>query len=110
MSDNTFGICHKIICILDCSDPDCICITRCVIYNLLSLCRSLRYNLICLRISLLHDLMLADKLCRLYLRFFNHRIRLCLCIRKNRISVCDNLLITFNLVRSFQTKFSQKLF
>ena len=109
MSDNAFCIRKKIICILDRTNTDCICIHCCVIKNLLCLCCCLSYDLICLSICLLHDLMLTDKLCCLNLCFLDHCICFCLCISKNRISVRNNLLITFDLIRCLHTKFAKQL-
>ena len=106
MSNNVLSIRKKVIRILNCSHTDCICIRSSIVNNLLRLCSSLCYNLVCLCICLLHNLMFTYKFCCLYLCFFDHSISFRLCICQNRISISDNLLITFDLVWRFHTKLS----
>ena len=108
MSDNTFCVSKKIICILYCSDSDRIGITGRIVYDLLCLCSRLRHDLIGLRICLLHNLVLADQFCSLNLSLFQHRICFCLCVSQYRIPITDNLLITFDLIRSLHTKFPKQ--
>ena len=51
-----------------------------------------------LGICLLHDLMLAYKLIRVDLRFLDHIVRLRLCVGKDRVLICNDLLITLDLI------------
>src|SRR5699024_11687385 len=48
------------------------------------------------------------KFCCLHLRFLDHRVSLCLRIRKDRISVGNDLLITLDLVRCLHTELSKQ--
>ena len=100
MSDNTFRIGQQIICILHSPDPDIIGVAGGIIQNLLRLFCSGSHNLICLGIRLLHDLMLAHQFICVDLRLFDHAVCFSLCIRKDRILICNDLLVTFYLIRS----------
>ena len=108
MTDDAFSIGKKIICILHCPDTDIVGIISRIIQNLLCLVCCCHNNLVCLCVCLLHDLMLAYQFTCLCMCFFNHAFCFLLCIRKDRILVRNDLLITLDLIRCLHTKFTEK--
>ena len=76
MTDNTLCVRQQIIRILHRANPNIIGVSCRMIQNLLGLFRSCRYDLICLGICLLHNLMFADQLAGMNLRFLYHAVRL----------------------------------
>ena len=103
---NRTNIRHHIICICDRTETDTVGILCCRIKDLLSLLVGSIDRFICLCIRLLHDLMLCNQLLSFRLSICNQTVSLGLCILKDCILITDNLLITFDLIRSFQTKFT----
>ena len=53
--------------------------------------------------------MLIDQFGRMYIGLLDNGIRLCLCVRKNRIPVGENLLISLDLFRRLHPQLPKKL-
>ena len=109
MSDDSFCIRHQIICITHSSDTDFIRIACCIIKNLLCLLCGSSHNLIRLCVCLLHNFMLAHQFIRMNLRFLQHAVRFCLCISKDCIFICNDLLITLDFIWCLHTKLTKEL-
>ena len=109
MSDDSFCIRHQIICITHSSDTDFIRIACCIIKNLLCLLCGSSYNLIRLCVCLLHNFMLAHQFIRMNLCFLQHAVRFCLCISKDCIFICNDLLITLDFIWCLHTKLTKEL-
>ena len=99
-------ICQHIICILDGSQTNLIGISGSIVQDLLGLTGSHLDHLISLLICLLHDLMLIDQLLILNICLCNNSLSFLLCICQDRILICQNLLIAFDLLRSLHAKLS----